>query len=290
MIAPVKIACIQMSAEFGNKDANLKKAEQHILEACENGANLLVLPENFNGSFEHTRQAAYAYAEPIPSGETSRMLIRLAEEKGVYVCGSFVEQDGIKLYNTSILVGPEGYIGKFRKLHLCGPEQYMYEPGDLGIPVFHTKLGRIALLICLDSYNPETFRIATLQGADIICVSYNAGDYHDVWNMPEGVHTAMPWLCLANAMSNHVFVVGCNRVGAYPGYTSAGQSVIASQWGMPVVPIAPHDREAILYAEVDLSEARKVHISDTDSRTKNRRTDVYDAMLGYDPAKYPKQQ
>ena len=78
MVAPVKIACIQMSIEFGDKDANLKKAEGHIAEACKNGANLLVLPENFNGPFEYTRESAYAYAEPIPAGKTSQMMIRIA--------------------------------------------------------------------------------------------------------------------------------------------------------------------------------------------------------------------
>ncbi len=289
MVAPVKIACIQMSIEYGNKAGNLENAEKHIVEACENGANLIVLPEVFNGAQDNTREDAYASAEVIPSGDTSQMMLRLAKERQVFICGSFPESDGVDLFNTSILVGPDGYIGKYRKLHLCGSEPFKLEPGNLGIPVFHTKLGRIALLICLDAYYPETFRIAALQGADIVCVSFNAGDFHEARNRPEGVYTAMPALCQANALSNHIFVVGCNGVGKCGNSVYAGQSVISSQWGMPIVPIAPHDREAILYANVDLSESRRKHFTETDSRLANRRLDVYSSLLGYDPGKYQKQ-
>lgn len=290
MVAPVKIACIQMSVIPGDKDACLAKAEKMILEACANGAELLVLPEVFNGQAEAARADAYRYAETIPGGKTSEMMIRLAKENKVYICGSFYEREGVDLYNTDILAGPDGLVGKYRKLHLCGNEPLKLEPGNMGIPVFRTPLGRIALLVCLDAYYPETFRIAALQGADIVCVSFNAGDFHEERNMPEGWYTAMPVLCQAAALSNHIFVVGCNRVGACGNYVSAGQSVIAGQWGMPVVPMAPHDQETILYAEVDLSDSRRKHFSPTDSRLANRRLDVYSPMLGYETEKYPKQQ
>lgn len=261
-----------------------------ILEACENGAELLVLPEIFNvGSVAPNREAAYRVSEPVPEGPTTRMLLSLAAEKQVYICGSIAEADGVDLYNTAVLVGPEGFVGKYRKLHLNGNEYLYYEPGDLGIPVFHTKLGRIAMLICADAYNPETFRIATVQGADIVCVMFHSMDAHDSRKLPEGCHTMVPTLCMAGAVSNHIAVVGCNRVGESNGYVAAGQSVIANHWGAPVAPIAPHDRETILYAGIDLSDSRRKHFSPTTSRLANRRLDVYDTLLGYDPGLYPKQ-
>jgi len=287
MNAPVKIACIQMHAEYQKKTENLRHAEELLEQACSNGANLLVLPEAFTATSGTARAEAYAGAELIPDGQTTQMLLRLSKAHGVYICGSFIERDGVDLYNTAILTGPDGLIGKYRKIHLCGDEVFYYEPGDLGIPVFHTPLGRIALLICLDTYYPESFRIAAVQGADIVCACYHGKNLHDEWKMPDGVYTPIPTLCMANALAHHMFVVGCNRVGETNGYVAAGQSIIANQQGVPVVPIAPHDKEAILYAEVDLSDTRRRYISATNRRLGNRRTDVYDHLLGYDPAKYP---
>jgi predicted amidohydrolase len=287
MNAPIKIACIQISPFYRDTEENLKKAKRFLLEACDNGANLLVLPEIFNvGSPGKCREEAYLVSETIPEGQTSQMLMTLAKEKGVYICGSIIEREGVDLYNTSLLVGPDGLIGKFRKLHLCSHEAYYYEPGNLGIPVFRTPIGRIALLICMDTYYPETFRIAALQGADIVCASYAGADLQKSYGLPEGCHTLIPSLCMSNANANHIFVVGCNRVGTCNGYLSAGQSLIANPNGGVETPIAPHDEEIILYAEVDLSESRRKHVSSVNSRLANRRVDVYDATLGYDQSKY----
>jgi predicted amidohydrolase len=290
MNAPVKIACIQMAAEFTETEQNLAHAEELILEACANGANLLILPEvfNVNPTYE-SRAEVYTVAEPVPEGFTTQKLMALAKAKGVYICGSLLEQDGVDLYNTSILVGPEGLIGKYRKLHQCGAENYYLEPGDLGIPVFHTAIGKIALLICLDAYYPETFRIAALQGADIVCVSFASDEMQASRGLPEPCHTIMPALCMANAVSNHMYIVGCNRAGSCHGKAKGGQSIIANHWGAPVVPIAPHDKEAILYAQVDLCDSRRKHFTPVNSRLANRRTDVYSPWLGYEKEQYLKQ-
>ena len=288
MNAPVKIACIQMHSEYQDLEKNLETARRMILEACDNGANLMVLPEIFNvGSAAPNRAAAYRVSEAVPEGTTTQTLLQLAREKKVYICGSIVEREGVDLYNTAIFVGPDGFIGRYRKLHLNGDEFLYYEPGNLGIPVFRTELGRIALLICADAYNPETFRIATMQGADLVCVMFHSSDAHESRKLPEGCYTMAPVLCMAGAVSNHIAVVCCNRVGESNGMVAAGQSLIANYWGAPVSPIGPYDKEAILYAEVDLSDSRRKHFTPTTSRLDNRRTDVYDRMLGYDPKQYP---
>lgn len=287
MNAPVKVACLQMHTVYHDVNANLTTARRMILEACENGANLLVLPEVFNvGGSGATRKDAYEVAEPVPDGKTTRMLLELAEEKQVYICGSILEQDGVDLFNTAVFVGPEGYIGRFRKLHINGGSALIVEPGDLGIPVFHTKLGRIALLVCADSYSPETFRIAALQGADIVCVVYKSMEMQKDRGLPEGWHTIFPALCMAGAVSNHIAVVGCNQVGECNGYVSAGQSTIVNHWGALLTPLAPHDREAIIYADIDLSDSRRKHFTPTSSRLVDRRVDIYDPMLGYDPKRF----
>lgn len=291
MNAPVKIACIQIAPFYRDVDANLEKAERYILEASANGANLLVLPEIFNvGSPGVNRQQAYEQAEPVPSGKTSQWMLKLAKENGVYICGSIIEVDGVKLYNTAILVGPEGFVGKFRKLHLCTHENYYYEPGDLGIPVFWTPIGRIAMLICKDTNFPETVRIAALQGADILLVPFAGGDWMTAKGYPEGMHTTIPASCMYNSSVNHIYIVGCNRTGNCNGYQSAGQSIITNAFGGISAPIAPYDKEIVLYAEVDLSESRRKGSRDrTGGYMSDRRTDLYDPMLGYDPKQFETQ-
>lgn len=284
MFSPVKIAAIQIEPYFHEVDRNLEKAKKYILEACENGAEIIVLPEVFNvGSAGKCRRDVYRVAEEVPGGKTCDMLLSLAKEKGVYIAGSMVEKEGMDLYNTAVLVGPDGIVGKYRKTHLCSNEFLWYEPGNLGIPVFHTPFGRIALLICMDTYFPETFRIAALQGADLVIVPYASGDYGKAYGMPEEIHTPLTVLCMAASVSNHFYVVGCNRVGTCNGLHAGGQTIITNPNGGISAPIAPWDEETIVYAEVDLVESRRRNTNPTNNRLTCRRTDLYSADLGYSP-------
>ena len=238
------------------------------------------------GSAFDTRAEAYAVAEAIPDGRTSQFLLKKAREHGVYITGSFVERDGADLYNTAVLAGPDGLVGKFRKLHPCEDEVYWAEPGNLGIPVFHTPIGRIALLICLDAYYPECFRICALQGADIICTMFNACHVKESRRLPDPYATMAGVLCMANALSNHVFVACCDAVGECNGTRFAGQSMVADQWGAPLAGPASDEEEAIVYADIDLADSRRKYFHPTNSRLANRRIDVYSQDLGYHPEKY----
>ncbi len=287
MFSPLKIACIQIEPYFHEVDRNLEKAETYIREAARNGARLILLPEVFNvGSAGNCREEVYSVAEKVPGGKTCERLSSLAKELAVYLTGTMVEQDGIDLYNTSVFIGPEGFVGKYRKTHLCSNEFLWYEPGNLGIPVFRTPYGRIALLICMDSYFPETFRIAALQGADLVCVSYASQNFSKAYNMPEGIHTPLVPLCMAASASNHIYVAACNRVGTCNSMTAGGQSMITNPKGGICAPIAPWNEETIVYAEVDLVESRRKNQNATNNRITCRRTDLYSSDLGYDPEKW----
>ena len=285
--SPVRVACIQMDVIQGQVEENLRVAGQMLNEACSNGANLLVLPEMFNsGCVFENREQVYAIAEEVPCGKSSTCLLEIAQKRKVYITASLIEQSGVDLFNTSILVGPNGFIGKYRKLHPCQDEVYWIEPGNLGIPVFHTPIGRIAMLICLDAYYPETYRIAALQGADIICISFNAGDVKESRKLPDPYNTMISVLCMANALSNHIFVAGANRIGSVGTAKFAGQSIIANQWGAPVSDVAGSKEAQIIYADIDLCDSRRKYFHPTNSRLANRRIDVYSADLGYCPEKY----
>ena len=284
--SPARVACVQMEVAQGEKTRNLDTARRMILEGCEKGANLLVLPELFNtGSMIEDRAEAYALAESIPNGTSVKMLLELARTHGVYLVASLLERQGPDLFNTAVLAGPEGLVGKYRKLHPCEDEVYWVEPGDLGLPVFHTQIGRIAMLICLDAYYPETARICALQGADIICIPSNWMDVKESRKLPDPYWTMAPVLCMANALANHVLVAGVNCVGNQRGRHFPGQSLVAGPWGAPLTGLAGQTEE-ILCADVDLCDSRRKYFHPTNSRLANRRTDVYSADLGYRPERY----
>jgi N-carbamoylputrescine amidase len=96
-----------------------------------------------------------------------------ARRYGAVIVAGICERAGDALYNSAAIVGPDGFIGTYRKVHLCGAGNLFFEPGDLGVPVWKTKFGRMAVAICYDGWFPETYRLAALQGADILCVPTN---------------------------------------------------------------------------------------------------------------------
>ena len=123
-----KVACIQMDIAWRNKEANLKSAIALMTDAADNGANLMVLPELFNSGYTFSsREEIASFAEPIPSGISVETLSDFARKRNAYIVASMAEASGIDLYNTAVLVGPDVYICKYRKTHLCGDEVYWFE-------------------------------------------------------------------------------------------------------------------------------------------------------------------
>ena len=178
------------------------------------------------------------------------------------------------------MIGPEGYIGTFRKVHLWNEENLFFEPGDLGFPVFHTPIGRIGVAICYDGWFPETFRLCALQGADIVCVPTN---WVPIPGQAEGREAMANILAMAAAHSNSIFIACADRVGVERGQPFEGQSLIVSYTGWPVAGPASRDAEDILIAEVDLGEARRKRNWNAFNQVlRDRRADVYDEMLGSD--------
>ena len=146
----VTIACVQFEPNVGELEANRWEMCRLIEEAAERGSDFVVLPELANSGYVfESRQEARSLVEPIPDGETAQEWIDLAAVHDIYIVGGYAEQDGVDLYNSAVLVGPDGYIGTHRKLHLWNEEKLWFEPGD-EIEVFNTEIGRIGMQICYD--------------------------------------------------------------------------------------------------------------------------------------------
>lgn len=282
MTAPAKssgadyiVACIQYEPTFGEVEANMAAMEARIRESRDKGAEVVVLPELADtGYVFHDSAELIGLAAPIPDGGPARRLIGLSAELGIHIVCGLAERDGDRCYNTAILTGPSGYIGKFRKLHLWDREKLLFRPGDLGLPVFDTAAGRIGVAICYDAWFPETFRQLALKGAELVCVPTNwvpiAG--YD----PAAGEPIASTLHRAAAHSNALYIACADRVGTERGQSFIGNSIVIGPDGQLLAGPAGRDGEAIVLATVSPgSVARRRVLGERNDVLGDRRPDVY---------------
>jgi predicted amidohydrolase len=279
--APLRIACIQMEPHVGDKAGNLAKSEAMIRAAAGQGARLLVLPELCNSGYVFkSRAEAFELSEPVPGGESCDIWRRLGHELGVTLVAGICERDGSALYNSAVVIGPEGHIGTFRKVHLWNEEALYFEPGNLGFPVFTTPVGRIGALVCYDGWFPESSRACALAGADILCVPTN---WVPIPGQDPKREAMANILLMAAAHMNAIFIAAADRVGTERGQPFIGQSLVVSYSGWPIGGPASPDKEEIVYADVNLADARRSRSwNQFNHILRDRRPDAY-AASGVQP-------
>lgn len=273
-VAPVVVACCQIAPEVGQKRTNLERTETFIRKAVKVGADIIVLPELCSSGYVfQSRAEALELSEPFDRGETTTLWCELASELGVHIVGGFAERDGDILYNSSALVGPDGRVGLFRKVHLWANENLFFAPGNLGFPVFATPHGMIAMAICYDGWFPETYRSCALNGAELVCVPTN---WVPIPGQDEKREAMSNILTMAAAHSNSVFIAAADRVGTERDQPFIGQSLIVSYTGWPIAGPASATDEEILIASIDLAEAKRArNWNDFNQVLRDRRPEMY---------------
>jgi len=262
----IKIGFVQFNPIFGKVDENNKKIEDFV---SKNQADLLVLPELCNtGYMFKDKNELEQLAEEIPRGTTTKEWMRIAKKNKVHLVGSLAEKDGSDFYDSSVLVGPKGFLGKYRKIHLFLNEKKIFTPGNLGFNVFDTDIGKIGLMICFDYMFPEAARVLTLKGADIICNPVN------LVSPPPRVMTVM----LARALENGVYTIAVNRVGEERGHTFQGGSEIIGP-RMEVLAFGSHDMEEVKVVEVDIEKARNKKYTEFNDLLKDRKPEFYRELI-----------
>jgi N-carbamoylputrescine amidase len=277
----VKVAALQMEPHIGDKDYNMAETLKIIDKAGKMGAKLMVLPELCNtGYIFNSREEAFALSEEVPEGPCTEEWIKKAKEYNAYICAGINEREGNNLYNSVVVVGPDGYIGTYRKMHLWNEEKLWFEPGNLGFPVFDLPFGKIGCRICYDVWFPETTRILAAQGADIICDSTN-------WVVVDPLQTKEKPTAATSAaqmsLMNSVYSICADRVGAERGCTYIGNSCITDPGGGFVAGPADPDKPEVVMAEINVVGARFRHWSAFNNPHTDRRLDWYDELLGYCP-------
>jgi deaminated glutathione amidase len=267
-----RIAVVQMNSG-GDKEANLRAAEDLIDRAAAERPGLIVLPEYFN--FLGLAEEKRANAEPVP-GQTIDRLRRKALQHRIYLhCGSISETspETPKLFNTNVILNPEGeIIARYRKIHLYDVEI----PGQVsalesasieaGTEVVNVEIEGVnfGLSICYDLRFPELYRILTLRGAHVLLVpaAFMMFTGKDHWEL----------LLRARAVENQSYVVAAGQVGKHPpAVWCYGRSMIVDPWGT-VLATAP-DGPSVITADLDLD--RLATIRRELPSVQNRRPSAY---------------
>lgn len=247
----VKIAAVQMDPKIMGKRVNLDKILLEAKSAAGNNVDLIVFPEcALTGYVFASREEAIPFMETIP-GPSTHELVACCKELGVHIIIGLLEIDADRCFNTAIIVAPQGLIGKYRKIHLpfLGIDRFI-DPGDQAFQVYPTPIGNIGLHICYDCNFPESARVMTLAGADILALPTN-------W--PEGRGKVAKYVINTRAYENKVHLVAVNRVGTERGTRFIGNSKIVDAWGDTLAE-ASSDQEEIIYAEISIAEARQKRI------------------------------
>jgi predicted amidohydrolase len=251
MRGKVKIAAAQMEPRLMGNRENLDKILLKARTAASSSADLIVFPEcALTGYLFSSRKEAMPYAETIPGPSTDK-LAACCRELGVHVIVGLIEIDDDRCFNAAVLIGPEGLVGKYRKNHLpfLGIDRFV-DPSDEPFRVYKTPIGNIGIHICYDCNFPESARVMTLLGADILALPTN-------W--PEGRGKVAKYVVVTRAYENKVHLVAVDRVGNERGTKFIGLSKIINAWGDTLAE-ANSDDEQIIYGEVSLAEAREKRV------------------------------
>ncbi len=265
------IAGVQMNPHFADKKHNLDQIRGLLREASRQ-AKLIIFPEcALTGYCFDSKEEAWPYAEELP-GPSTQTIANDCRELGVWAVVGMLESvpSTDQMFNTAVLIGPEGVVATYRKIHLpfLGVDRFT-APGDRPFAVHDVGGLRIGMTICYDGSIPEASRILMLQGADLIVLPTN-------W--PERALKVAELLVRSRALENQVFFAAVNRVGEERGFRFIGRSQLVDCNGDM---LAERGSEpGIIYAEIEPGRARKKEIVNIPGeyvlhRTDDRRPDMY---------------
>ncbi len=272
----ITVAVAQMKPKLGEAEENLVKMSETISRiASQQRVDLIVFPELITSGYELGLRFTEV-AQRVP-GPTVNLLAQRANEYGIFIAFGMVTKEKVEsvLYNSAVLVGPEGELLEvYNKIHLRGEERMAFREG-YKLPVIPTEIGNIGLLIGYDLAFPEAARSLVLDGADLLCVVANWEAAHiDEWKT----------YVRARAYENAVFVAAANRIGEDVTLSFGGESMVVGPRGQihaslagETDPESGEPMEGFAVARIDLDEVRKNR--EEFQFIQNRQPAVYKALV-----------
>jgi len=259
----MRVAAVQFEPAFGDAGGNARRLAD-LIEPVD--ADLFVMPElALSGYLFESIDEAQVLSQSSDSDVFDR-LATIARAKDAALIVGFAEKADEGLYNSSLLMAPDGRREVYRKIQLFNTEKEVFLPGNRPPAVVDVAGVKLGMMICFDWIFPEVSRSLALLGADILCHSANL---------------VLPYCqdaMVTRAIENRVFAITANRVGtenrAGLALTFTGQSEIVTPLGR-VLERAPVTGETVLVHEIDPTEARDKQITPRNNIREDRRTDLY---------------
>lgn len=265
----MRAALIQMDCRLLQPEANRERAGR-FMEAVH--ADLYLLPELFTSGYTFARQEEVEQvAEAADSGPTLEWAWTFAQRRNAWVVYGFPEKDEHGVYNSASVVGPDGRVGTYRKIHLFNREKLFFSPGTEPPLVWELPFGRIGLMICFDWYFPEVSRSLALRGAQLILQPANLVLPH------------CPQAMITRAIENRVFTLTCDRVGVEQNGEVTnrfiGSSQMVSPQGELLCRLGTEQEETVL---IELAPERATYksINEFNDLFKDRRPELYAGWSG----------
>ncbi len=270
-----RVAAVQTAPHIGEVSRNREMILARLRESASLGARLVVFPEcALTGYGFDSRDEARVFAEPR-DGPSTRAVAADCRRMGVWAIFGFLESDGDRLFNACSLIGPDGAVATYRKVHLpfLGIDRFA-DPGDRPFAVHDAGGLRVGMHICYDAAFPETGRILSLLGADLLVLPTN-------W--PTHSESAAEHMMATRALENVVYAMAVNRVGEERGFRFIGRSSIVSPAGQILSSASP-DCEEILFADIIPALARQKRLIRVPGkhevdRIADRRPKFYDPIV-----------
>jgi len=271
-----KIAGVQIGCRLADVAYNRENIRARLHEAAGQGARLVVFPECILAGYGYDSfDEALPHAEPLP-GPTTDILAADCRALNVFCVIGMLERDGGRLFNSCALIGPDGYIARYRKVHLpiLGVDRFT-APGDEPFAVHDLGGLKLGINICYDGSFPESSRVLALLGADLVVLPTN-------W--PTGARTAVLPLTQARAVENHIYYMAVNRTGEERGFRFIGNSRVVD-FGGNIMTSSTGDLDEILFADIEPEKARAKQVVIVPgkyevNRVGHRRPEMYGPMMG----------
>ena len=272
---PTKIAVVQFDVHIADRQFNLAEVEAKTYEAAANRAQLVLFPEAaITGYCYRDLDEALHGAEATRPESVERLTV-VCRRTGVFVVYGTLERVDDRLYNVGFVVGPQGLVGRYEKVHLpfLGVDRFT-TAGNTAPNVYELAGIRVGTIVCYDLTFPEITRSLALDGADLVV---------QVTNSPSPGDFARQVLVPARAFENGIYLARANRIGTERGVTFPGLSQVCDPIGKTIAEAA-HADPAIVYAEIDPDVARDKRriVTPGEFETEifeDRRPDIYGRLI-----------
>lgn len=261
----MKVAQIQFSPKLGDCKYNLDTISNYLNDIVD--VDLIVLPELINSGY---KMDGYDHAMEVANQSDCSSYVEFLREhsnnKNINIVSGYLEKQGDILYNSSVFVSPDGFIGNYRKMHLFMDEKKIFRPGDVGLPVFTIGEYRMGMLICFDYLFPEIWRIMALNGVDLVVHPSNL--------ITQNAYIVVP----AQALMNGYYIITSNRTGTEDDITFCGKSFIVDPRGN-VISEMGETEEAVSFTRFEPANSRDKMITTGNHMLDDRRPAFYKDIL-----------